>query len=258
MGTLTEMLAQIEASGRKYYIYILFRPCGTPFYVGKGRGDRIRLHERFAIAGRAGHKAALIRSIWRSNQHVGYRIEAWFDDENDAFAYEQLLIAHIGREANGGPLVNLTDGGEGPSGFRQVITPEMRAKISASLTGRTKSPEHVAKVAAKRRGQRHSLETRAKMSEAVNKPEAKAKIAIARRGFKQTAESNEKNRRAHLGKPLSAAHREAIGAAHRGMKRPQAFRERMREIALARPRKLGTATLGKPATTIQFSDTAAV
>ena len=89
--------------------------------------------------------------------------------DDEALELEKVFIAAIGREAHGGPLVNLTDGGDGPSGYqptpeliaRQVAarkgwhhTDEMRAQISARFKGIPKTPEHKAKVADAQRGKK--------------------------------------------------------------------------------------------------------
>lgn len=36
---------------KDYYIYVLFRLNGVPFYLGKGRRNRWHYHEQHAIAG---------------------------------------------------------------------------------------------------------------------------------------------------------------------------------------------------------------
>jgi hypothetical protein len=63
-----------------------------------------------------------------------------FDDEADAFALERTLINEIGRLNTGhGPLYNLTDGGEGPSGVVQSI--EARRRRAAGVRAAYSGPE---------------------------------------------------------------------------------------------------------------------
>ena len=67
--------------------------------------------------------------------------------EADALALEIQLIALWGRHDNGtGVLANLSDGGEGPAGYK--MPREIVEKVAAALRGRKLSPGHVAKVAA--------------------------------------------------------------------------------------------------------------
>jgi hypothetical protein len=100
-----------------FYVYVLHRPDGTPFYVGKGIGDRVLQHEAEARNTlRLTHKLNLIRSLHRGGQSVCYRIDGFFETEAEAHARERLLIQTIGRhDLKLGPLTNQTDGGEGTS-----------------------------------------------------------------------------------------------------------------------------------------------
>jgi hypothetical protein len=101
-----------ELSKKKFYTYLLMRPDGTVFYVGKGKGYRIDDHERDARNGIESHKCRVIRKIWEQGGQVIKERVAFFDEEEDAYALEILLIAFFGREN----LTNSTDGGEGGSG----------------------------------------------------------------------------------------------------------------------------------------------
>ena len=233
--SLGDCLSNLEASGRRFYVYSLHRQCGAPFYVGKGQRNRIARHEQHTREGRRGQRFSIIRGIQKIGALVGYQIHGFFDDEDAAFAAEMALIAQIGRRLNGGPLVNLTDGGEGPSGFRQILSPETRAKLSAALTGRSKSPEHVAKVAAKRKGRTHGPEIRLKISEAVRRPESMAKIAAARADFRHSAETIEKIRRIKLGTRASEATKLKMSAAQQGRSHSAESRAKMSERAKLRP-----------------------
>jgi hypothetical protein len=149
------------------YVYLLFRLDGTPLYVGKGKGDRWLRHAR--RGGR--HPNLHLRRIILAAQAEGKELPVIKLRENltdaQALEIERCFIAAIGREANGGPLVNLTDGGEiGPTGYRYTPeqreshgakrrgrkhSPEWRAAISAGMPP-TKTPEHIAAAAAGQRG----------------------------------------------------------------------------------------------------------
>lgn len=180
-----------------YYIYVLFRENGAPFYIGKGRGSRWIDHVYLARTGYPGYRYNLIREMLSRNTEI---IKAKLHEElteEVAFAYERALIAAIGRYPNG-PLLNFTDGGEGPSGrtpsakmlavFRASPSPETRAKLAEAARNRRQKPTKI------KRGWGKSPETRAKMSEAALRrpPEHNAKIAAALRGKPKSSEHRAK------------------------------------------------------------------
>ena len=166
-----------------YYTYAYLREDGTPYYVGKGKEDRI-----YSTCRRNTPPKDKSRIIFLKQNLT----------EEEAFKHEIYMIAVLGRKDLGtGILRNLTDGGEGLSG----PSPETRSKLSAAqkgennpFYGKTHSLETRAKQSAEmkgntnRKGKTHSPETRAKQS-AVKKgennpnygkthsPEARAKMS---------------------------------------------------------------------------------
>lgn len=132
----------------EFYVYLLYRPDGRPCYVGKGKGDRWFHH------GKRGHRSKnlhLLRIIKLAGGSLRKEKIADGLSEADAFALEIATISNIGRRVNGGPLVNMTDGGEGVSGHRHSA--ETRAKLGIAATGKKY-----------RLGMKASDETRAKQS----------------------------------------------------------------------------------------------
>jgi hypothetical protein len=103
--------ADSELLSGKYYVYVLMRPNGSVFYVGKGTRGRIDDHEREARQGAQSHKCSVIRKIWMEGGQIIKQKVAFFDNEEDAYELEKLLIAFFGRKN----LTNITDGGEGNS-----------------------------------------------------------------------------------------------------------------------------------------------
>lgn len=109
-----------------YYIYIYLDPrkhgqyeyddycfLYKPFYVGKGKNKRYKKFD---------NRNKYFRN--KINKIKKYRLESivikLFDNisEEQSFRIEKQLIQEIGRiDLNHGPLVNMTDGGEGSSGF---------------------------------------------------------------------------------------------------------------------------------------------
>lgn len=99
----------------EFYVYVLRRPCGTPFYVGKGMGTRLFNHEAEARnTARLSHKLNIIRQLVRQNCRIVYEVDSFHQDEHLCFAREAALIRAIGRfDLRLGQLANCTDGGEG-------------------------------------------------------------------------------------------------------------------------------------------------
>ena len=144
-----------------FYVYLMSRLDGRPCYVGKGKGERWRHHGK---CGRNRHLISIIKQARAQGQELPRVKVLEGITEEHAFRVEKALIAFFGREDLGtGLLVNLTDGGDGTSGYRpsaelierQAATrrgrpqsPESNAKRSAALRGRKKSPEHIVAAAA--------------------------------------------------------------------------------------------------------------
>jgi hypothetical protein len=135
----TDCDSLLRKANAKFYVYLLFRPNGVPFYVGKGIGRRVFNHEAEARnTSNKTHKLNVIRAIIKSGGTIGYSIPRVFDDEAEAHAYEVELINTFGRhDLKRGPLTNQTDGGEGVIG----LSDETRLKKAANLGGASSDPD---------------------------------------------------------------------------------------------------------------------
>ncbi len=116
----------------RFYVYQFLRTDGTPYYVGKGSGNRIWLKKgRPVKAPPRERKQFIIKNL----------------DEQTAFAIERFWIKVFGRKDLGtGILHNKSDGGEGPSGCKhKPCTQEHKEKIRNALLGSKQSNEAKAK-----------------------------------------------------------------------------------------------------------------
>lgn len=130
----------MKNSERKFYVYAYLR-CKdsrtgsrlSPYYIGKGFGRR-------AFVGRK-----RIAPMPADKAYICFIQENLTEEE--AFALEQYCIALYGRVDIGtGILRNLTNGGEGMSGFDVPV--ETRRRISAGNKGKKLSDEHKQKISA--------------------------------------------------------------------------------------------------------------
>lgn len=187
------------------YVYVIFRLDGSPCYVGKGRGNRLHNHDTRSTNPHLTNIVAKVKKLGKELPKV--KIRQNLTDEQ-AFAIEVALIAAIGRKANGGPLVNMTDGGDG------LLNPsaETRAKMSAKAKARSLTPEGRARILAMVKlsaSGPKSLETRAKMSASYKllkkTPEHQAAINRAITGKLKSASHIEAMRKSRTGKPTKPA-----------------------------------------------------
>jgi len=145
-----------------YYTYAYLRENGTPYYIGKGSGNRAYNSRDRAVRLPSDSSRIL---ILKKNL-----------TEEEAFRHECYMIYIFGRKNNNtGILRNSTDGGEGPSGYRHseetiqkireaMNRPETKASINEALRNRVCSHETRLKLSKLHKGRKHSQEFRDKIS----------------------------------------------------------------------------------------------
>ena len=111
-----------------FYVYAYLRKDGTPYYIGKGSGNRAWCKHRVKINGKwSGIQLPVDRSR--------IVILEKFLSELGSFAIERRMIRWYGRkDLNTGILYNRTNGGDGTSGA--IKTETARKAISNRLKGR--------------------------------------------------------------------------------------------------------------------------
>ena len=174
-----------------FYTYAFLREDGTPYYIGKGKGDRAFRSRKGRVAPPLDKKRII---LLKKNL-----------TEEEAFKHECYMIAVFGRKDLGtGILWNFTDGGQGGAG--KTMGKETRAKISSAQKGRRLSEETKKKISVAKKN----------MSE-----ETKEKIRQAHIGMKATAETKRKiseakrGERNHNKNGLSEQHKQNIAEAQR-------------------------------------------
>jgi hypothetical protein len=131
----------------RFYTYAYLREDRTPYYIGKGSGNRINENK-----GRPCKKPKNKSRIIFLKQNL---------TEEEAFNHEKYMIAVFGRKDLGtGILHNKTDGGEGCSGFKH--SEETKRNHSIKMKG--KNHPHYGKRSTFY-GKSHSNDSKRKLSE---------------------------------------------------------------------------------------------
>jgi hypothetical protein len=176
---------------KQFYVYIHKKPDGTPFYVGKGHGDRA-----YKLTWRNPHHQAVL------DKYKGQVIIEITNCENEqaAFELEKIYIKQL--RDQGYRLCNRTDGGEGVCGL--VVSQQSREKMSLAKLGKTQSQEQIQARVQGMIGRKMSAGYSEKLSKrwkGVPKPlEHCKKISITLTGTKDTEERKQNKSRAAIGK----------------------------------------------------------
>jgi hypothetical protein len=214
-----------------YYTYAYLREDRTPYYIGKGTGDRLY------------KKGSRVFAPPKDKSRIIYLKQNLTEEQ--AFKHEIYMIAVLGRKDLGtGILYNMTDGGDGTSGW--VPSEETRKRMSDAHKGenhhnygKTLSEEHKRKIGKGNKNKILTEETKKRMSDAQkgktrseehrrNLSEANKNPSEETRRKRSEAQKGEKNH--NYGKTASEESRKKMSDAS---KNPSEETRRKKSVAMS-------------------------
>lgn len=161
-----------------------------PFYVGKGKRYRYRKH---LYKNSKNHSNKYLISKIKKIQKETHKHPIIFKiknnlTENDAFLLEKKLIKIIGKKSEKGPLCNITEGGDGISGYKH--SEKTKQKMKDFWKEHYKNPEAHLKISKGLKNSEiwknviHSDEYRKKMSDIHLDPNGKFQQVVKTKEFK--------------------------------------------------------------------------
>jgi hypothetical protein len=186
-----------------------------PFYVGRGQRTRWQINEHLSKNNASKYLQQKIKKLSQDNICIVSLINKMNNDLVNLA--EKLLIKIIGRkDKKQGPLLNMTDGGDGLCGY--VATEETRQKLSMAGKGR------VPWIKGKHLSQEAKERIRQCSTGRIHSDEAKEKISQFHKG-----------KRWRLGQKNSIEQNIAISKANTGNVPSKATKDKMRDAKLKNP-----------------------
>jgi len=186
-----------------YYVYSYLREDYSPYYIGKGSGNR---------AYTKGPK-----EVKPPKDRSRVKIIKESLTEEESFDVEKLYILVFGRiDLGTGILRNKTDGGDGASGA--VISVEHKEKISLANKGRIKSEEGIRRISESSRGRVHTEESKRKIGEASRGNTHALGLVHTKESRRKMSESGKGRPSTKKGKTLSEDTKRKMSDAQKGMK----------------------------------------
>jgi hypothetical protein len=232
--------------GKDFYVYVYLRENGTPYYIGKGKGNRAYSKDKMVDLPPNDRIKIVLRNL----------------TEEQAFSNEKEFIAWYGRlDINTGILENKTSGGEGSTGFRHTEEWKKQLRTESNFVtnnpGKNKSEETLKKIRQKSielhndpnyvKKYREGLSTRTldkeliskRTKEAMAQPEVRQKFleSLKTRKVNRTPESIAKmleTKRINGTLNLSEETKRKISESHKGKKMSDTARKKMSESSKGR------------------------
>lgn len=236
-----------------FYSYVLKRPNGVPFYIGKGKGNRCFVHLKpWHLKHDTNRlKVNIINKIRKNGEEPIIEIIKKGLTENEAFQIETEQIKLYGRIENGGLLANMSDGGEGQSGYHH--TDELKQSFSEMFSGdknpfygKSHSEDSLKKIGDVNRGKVLNEEWRKKLSESTKgrkkSEEHKNKIRLAHQRQQKTTHEIQRVidlNKSRSGVPLTEEHKRKISLSSKGISRGPMSEETKNKIRQTRLERYG-------------------
>jgi len=179
-------------------------PDSIPFYIGKGKKNRYKVSEHMNKSSSNNFLKNKIRKVGTNNIKIQFLHKNISEEES--FQFEIFYIELYGRRDLGtGALCNLTNGGEGNSGY--IMSDETKQKLSDLNKGKVLSTETKQKISKARKDIPLSDETKQKLSDLnrgrIVSDETRQKLVAASKGHIVSDETRQKMRDTQKGRTHS-------------------------------------------------------
>ena len=153
-----------------YYVYELIDPrVNLPFYVGKGKDKRVYFHlsEKSRAKSENKRKYNKIQKIREDGYEPEIKLVQYFENENDAYDYEELLIEKYGRIRydENGILTNICESSRPPKHKGKTYQEIYGDGWEEQIQKRLKTKEERGNYGGVRK---HTKETKRKISQKVS------------------------------------------------------------------------------------------